>query len=443
MKIKRDLMEKLKNWKKSPDRKPLILRGVRQCGKTFLLHEFGRLCFKNVAYFNFESNEDLSSLFAGSYNPKEILKNLGVIAGFHIEAEKTLVIFDEIQACPRAINSLKYFCEQAPEYAIVSAGSLLGVSLASEAGFPVGKVSFLELTPCTFSEYLESRDKMMAEFCKNAELAEIPEIFLKKLEEYLREYIALGGMPAVLTKYLETNNLFAAEDVLDGIFKSYEMDFSKHAPKEDVKKLYLIWNSIPKHLARENAKFIFDEVRSGARAKDLEDEIEWLLNSGLVKKVYNVKNPQLPLMSHIERKIFKLYTADTGILRRLAKLPIDTVISAKDLFADFKGRLVENYVLQQLSALEISPVCYWTSSADAEVDFLIQSQDGAIPVEVKSGENLKAKSLATFRKKYSPELSIRASMKNLRLDAGLLNIPLPFVNQIKRMINAALKNNHR
>lgn len=434
MDIKRDLMEKLVEWKDSKNRKPLILKGVRQCGKTFLLSEFGKLHFKNVAYFNFELSENLSSLFKGDYNPKEILKNLSVIIGFNIEPENTLVIFDEIQSCPRAINSLKYFCEQAPEYAIACAGSLLGVSLASEVGFPVGKVSFLELTPCSFKEYLAAKDSMLSEYCQNLVLSEVPEIFLNRLEGYLREYIALGGMPAVLTKYLETENLFAAEEVLDGILESYEMDFSKHAPKEDVKKLHLIWKSIPLQLARENAKFIFGEVRAGARAKDLEDEIEWLINAGLVKKVNNTNTPEMPLLSHIERKIFKLYVADTGILRRLAKLPLNVVISNKDLFGEFKGRLVENYVLQQLTALGVDPICYWTSGANAEVDFIIQGSDGIIPIEVKSGENLKAKSLVTYRKTYKPNLSIRASMKNLRLDGGLLNIPLALINQLPRFL---------
>jgi ATPase len=434
MKIKRDLMTKLIDWKNSNNRKPLILKGVRQCGKTFLLQEFGKQNFKSIAYFNFEQNKDLASLFEGSYEPKIILQNLSVVAGINIEPKNTLVIFDEIQACPRAINSLKYFCEQTPEYAVVSAGSLLGISLASEVGFPVGKVAFLELTPCTFKEYLQTVDEPLSKYCETLHIAEIPAVFTSKLENHLREYIALGGMPSVLKKFIESGDILAADKILDEILKSYELDFSKHAPKTDIQKLYLIWKSIPAQLARENARFIFGEVRDGARAKDLENELGWLLNAGLAQKVNNVKTAQTPLVSYEERKLFKLYLSDTGVLRKLSKLPLNIVMTNSDIFGEFKGRLAENYVLQQMVALNIDPICYWTSGAKAEIDFIMQSDNGIIPIEVKSGMNLKAKSLKTFRQTYSPKISIRTSMQNLRFDDGLLNIPLYLVNQMPRLI---------
>lgn len=431
-------MPKLVEWKNSSDRKPLILNGVRQSGKTWLLEEFGSEHFEDVAYFNFDRQQELASFFETSLSPKDIIFQLGIFQGKAIFPDKTLVIFDEIQACPKAINALKYFCEQAPEYAIVSAGSLLGVSLAAaDAGFPVGKVSFLELNPCSFKEYLRAADPMLCSYTESiSSLAPIPEAFLGKLNGYLREYITLGGMPEVLTKFLEKRDIFEAAKTLDEIVKSYELDFSKHAPKVDIPKLFLIWNSIPAQLAKENAKFVFGEAKPGARAKDLEDAMLWLQSAGLVKKVNNTKTPMLPLASYEERKIFKLYLSDTGVLRQLAKLPVSIGNPSVDLFAEFKGRLLENYVLQQLVSFGTDPIYYWTGN-NSEVDFVIQNGMDILPIEVKSGLNLKAKSLKLYREKYSPHIAVRTSMQNLKFDNGLLNIPLPLMGEFKRLTEMA------
>lgn len=437
MKIERDLMVRLTKWQASPYRKPLILKGVRQCGKTWLLQEFGRRFFEDVAYFNFETQKKARTLFDGDIEPKQILLQLGVFREKQILPQKTLIIFDEIQACPAALNALKYFCEQAPEYPIVAAGSLLGVALASQEGFPVGKVSFLELMPCSFTEYLRAVAPMLSEFCATLKLGPVSEVLAGKLEQRLREYLVLGGMPAVLSRFIETQDLFAADEVLQEVITAYELDFSKHAPTRDIPKLFLIWKSIPEQLAREHAKFMYGEVRPGARAKDLEDALRWLQEAGLVCKVNNVTTPQVPLSAYEDRRCFKLYMSDLGVLRKLAKLPLSVIINASDVIGEFKGRLIENFVLLQLKCAGFDPICYWTSQATAEVDFIVQDEAGIIPIEVKSGLSRTSRSLRVYRDKYRPELSVRASLLNLRLDAGLLNLPLYLINEFPRLIKSS------
>jgi len=438
MKIERSLFQDLIRWKNSTRRKPLILNGVRQCGKTWLLKEFGARAFDDTAYLNFERDGNLASFFQGTYEPTIILRNLSAYIGRAIVPGGTLLIFDEIQRCPRALNSLKYFCEEAPEYAIASAGSLLGLSLASEEGFPVGKVDFLELTPCTFLEYLRSVNPKLSEYVVQIPLAPIPEAFAEKLSCHLREYLTFGGMPAVLSAFIESGDLEKTEDELAAVISAYESDFSKHIPAKDIPKLYLIWNSIPAQFAKENRKFVYSEVRPGARAKDLEDAMLWLINAAMVIQVRNVETPEIPLKAYENRKIFKLYTSDVGILRRLAGLPPGVLLNNLDVFYGFKGKLAESFVLQQLHALKFEPISYWTNATGrAEVDFLIQNEDAVIPVETKSGLNLKAQSLRSYREKYHPTVSVRTSMKNLRLDDGLLNIPLYLVSEFPRLLELA------
>ena len=437
MKIERDLMVRLTEWQASSYRKPLILKGVRQCGKTWLLQEFGRRFFEDVAYFNFETQKTAKTLFANDIDPKQILLQLSVLREKQIQPQKTLIIFDEIQACPAALNALKYFCEQAPDYPIVAAGSLLGVTLAAQEGFPVGKVSFLELRPCSFKEYLQAVAPMLAEFCATLKLEAISEVLAGKLEQRLREYLVLGGMPAVLNRYIETQDLLAADEVLQDVVTAYELDFSKHAPARDIPKLFLIWNSIPEQLAREHAKFMYGEVRAGARAKDLEDALRWLQEAGLVYKVNNVTTPQLPLSAYEDRRCFKLYMSDVGLLRKRAKLPLSALITTPDVFGEFKGRLIENYVLLQLKCSGYDPISYWTSQATAEVDFLVQHETDIIPVEVKSGMSRTARSLRVYRDKYRPRVSVRSSLLNLRLDDGLLNLPLYLMSEFPRLITNA------
>ena len=438
MKIERALFQDLVKWKNSKRRKPLILNGVRQCGKTWLLKEFGTRAFHNVIYLNFEKDKNLTSFFHGAYEPDTIIRNLSAYTGQVIVPNTSLLIFDEIQRCPRALNSLKYFCEEAPEYAIASAGSLLGLSLAGEEGFPVGKVDFLELTPCTFIEYLQAVSPTISDYVTQVPLGPIPEAFAEKLSTHLREYLTFGGMPAVLSVLMESRNLEKAEDELSAVISAYESDFSKHIPTKDIPKLHLIWNSIPVQFAKENRKFMYNEVRAGARAKDLEDAMQWLINAAMVLQVKNVETPELPLKAYEDRKAFKLYVADVGILRRLAGLPQGVLLNNLEIFSGFKGKLAENFVLQQLHALKFDPVSYWTNmTGRAEVDFLIQSDDAVIPIETKSGLNLKAQSLRTYRDKYHPLISIRTSMSNLRLDDGLLNIPLYLISELPRLLTLA------
>ena len=423
--IERNLMTQLLAWKNDSRRKPLILRGVRQCGKTCLLREFGKRYFSNVAYFNFERNEQLPLVFDKDMNPARILMELSLLNRSKIEPQTTLIIFDEIQASPKALNSLKYFCEEKPEYALVAAGSLLGITLSAQVGFPVGKVNFLELYPCSFDEYLGAADPQLADYAKSLnEAAPLPEAVIPEYETHLRRYLVLGGMPEVLSTFLETQNILSAEKVQDEIIHSYELDFSKHAPTPDIAKLFLLWKSIPLQLARENAKFLYGEVKPGARAKDLEDALRWLQEAGLINKINRIEKPDIPLAAYEDRKSFKLYFSDTGLLRRLAGVEAQTILLNHDIFNEFRGRIAENFVLQELTAHGKRNIHYWTSGNTAEVDFIMQHGSSVIPVEVKSGTNVRARSLKIYREKYAPPFALRFSMQNLKLDDGLYNIPL-------------------
>lgn len=434
MKIQRKILDDLLAWKNSSVRKPLIMKGVRQCGKTWILKEFGRLYFEDTVYFNFESQSNLASLFTGTIDPARIIMELEALAGKSITPQM-LIIFDEIQESPEALNSLKYFCENKNEYAIAAAGSLLGITLSAQVGFPVGKVNFLDLTPCGFSEYLTAAAPALADYCNNiSELAPLPEAFTQLLEKHLRNYLVLGGMPEALATFLETTDIAAAESVQQDILQSYELDFSKHAPPRDIPKLFLLWKAIPSQLAHENAKFIYGEVKSGARAKDLEDALRWLQEAGLIDKINRLAQPVIPLAAYEDRRSFKIYLADTGILRKMAQIPASAVLLDADVFGEFKGRLVENYVQQQLIAMSIKPIYYWTSGNTSEVDFVIQHGELVVPVEVKSGLNVRSRSMRVYREKYNPPAAIRFSMQNLRLDKGLLNIPLYLIDQLPRFL---------
>lgn len=433
--IERKLMVDLAAWKQARSRKPLILRGVRQCGKTWLLQEFGKRCFQNTAYFNFERNERLHSVFEKNMDPSRILMELALLARTKIDPKTTLIIFDEIQASPRALNSLKYFCEEKPEYAVVAAGSLLGIALSAQSGFPVGKVNFLELYPCSFDEYLAAADPQLAEYSDSIRQAEpLSAAVADEFEKHLRLYLVLGGMPEVLNSFIAGQDIAAAEQIQDEIIRSYELDFSKHAPTTDIAKLFLLWKSIPLQLARENAKFVYGEVKTGARARDLEDALRWLLEAGLVNKINRIEKPSIPLAAYEDRKSFKLYLADTGLLRRLADIPAESIITDQDIFREYRGRLAENYVLQQLTSLGKKNLSYWTSGNTAEVDFIMQENTRIIPIEVKSGLNVRARSMKVYREKYHPEFALRFSMQNLRMDNGLINIPLYLLSRYAKLL---------
>ena len=442
MNIERNIIRNLLEWKNSPRRKPLLLKGVRQCGKTWILRYFGKKYFDNTVEFNFDKDSALASFFKGTFDSKRIISQLSAYCGQKITPQETLIIFDEIQTCPDALNALKYFCEDAPEYAIASAGSLIGLALAAKdkTGFPVGKVDIKELTPCSFDEYLHAADSTLHEYIKTIPLEPLAEAFCNKLSNYLHEYLTVGGMPAVITAFLETRDFNIAEQELDSILQAYEADFSKHIEAKDIPKLFMLWKAIPAQFAKENRRFIYGEVREGARAKDLEDVLRWLVNASMVQKVNVVGTPQAPLTAVMEQKIFKLYPSDVGILRKLAKISPAVIAESMDIFSDFKGKLAENLVLEQFYALGISPVCYWyNEKGKAEVDFLIQDVNRIIPVEVKSGTSLNAKSLKVYREKYNPEIAIRASMKNLHFDEGLLNVPLYLLGELPRFLELAKK----
>lgn len=433
--IERNLMGKLLEWKNSSSRKPLILKGVRQCGKTHLLKEFGKRYFKNTAYFNFERNEKLHSLFTRDIDPDRLLMELSLLGHTKIEPETTLIIFDEIQTSPKALNSLKYFCEEKPEYVLAAAGSLLGITLSSQEGFPVGKVNFLELYPCSFDEFLSFSNRELAGFLSSIDLKEeLSNAILDELTTQFKLYLILGGMPEVITNYLQEKDFAAAEKVQDEIIRSYELDFSKHAPKSDIAKLFLLWQSIPLQLARENAKFMYGEVKSGARARDLEDALRWLQEAGLVHKLNRIEKPSIPLAAYEDRKSFKLYLADCGLLRQLANIPVESIMLNQDIFNEYKGRLVENYVAQNLIAMGTKKLFYWTSGNTAEVDFILQNKSSLLPVEVKSGFNVRARSMKVYREKYQPNLALRFSMQKLKLDNGLLNIPLYLLPWLEKIL---------
>ena len=429
-------MGELKKWKNRKSRKPLILKGVRQSGKTYTLNEFGKENYDEVAYFNFEGNPALAERFEQDLDVKRILMELGILGGKRIKPESTLLIFDEIQFCNKALTFLKYFCEHAPEYPIVCAGSLLGIALSKPLSFPVGKVDFLTLRPMSFYEFvLANNEPMLLEYLEKLDLkASIPKAFADKLITLLKTYFVTGGMPEAVSKWVETKDVAEVERIQDAILNSYELDFAKHAPAVDFPKLSLIWKSIPGQLAKENDKFVYGRVKSGARAKDLEDAMQWLESSGMVYKVSKIEKPAIPLSAYSNQSYFKLYMSDIGLLRRMARLPAAVLFEESAAFSEFKGALTENYVLGELVNLHGDVPFYWKSGNTAEVDFVAQFEEKIVPIEVKASTNVKARSLNVYRDKYKPDVSVRTSMLNLKKDGGLINIPLYMLWLIEKLV---------
>ena len=432
--MERTLIHELLVWKEKENRKPLILKGVRQCGKTYLLKDFGNRYYDTVAYFNFEETDSLISVFEKDYDTKRIILELELFLGKSIKPGTTLIVLDEIQECGRALTAMKYFCENAPEYHIVCAGSLLGIALHKQLSFPVGKVDFLTLYPMSFSEFLRAcRSETLADYVENFKKGDaVPEPIGDKLTTFLRQYYITGGMPEVVSTWQKTNNIEEVERVQQNIINSYELDFAKHAPIKDFPKLTAIWRSIPEQLAKENTKFIFSHVKKGWRSKDLEDALEWLIAAGLVYKVCKIEKPFIPLSSYADDTSFKLYMADIGILRKLSKLPYEVILDATPNYKEFKGSLTENYVLCELVKSVDDTLYYWSSGNTAEVDFILQSSSEIVPVEVKSERNVKARSLAEYRKKYTPKYSVKTSMKNETNGEEVLNIPLYLISALER-----------
>lgn len=442
--MERLLMEKLVEWKQSQHRKPLILKGARQVGKTWLLREFGKKHYANVAYFNFDENEEYKQFFETTKDVGRILQNLTMASGQKMAPETTLIIFDEIQECPAALNTLKYFCENAPEYHVACAGSLLGISLAKPASFPVGKVNFLELGPMNFTEFLlAGGDGHLAAYLDQiTELAPIPDAFFNPLYEKLKMYFVTGGMPEAVYAWAKEQNVELMQQVLFDVLGAYERDFGKHPDVKDIPKIKLIWSSIPSQLSRENKKFLYRAVKEGARAREYEDALQWLVDANLAYKIFRSSKPALPISAYDDLSAFKLYLLDVGLLRRLARLAPSAFAEGNRLFVEFKGALSENYVLQALAPQFEAAPRYWTvENPKYEIDFLIQRENDIIPVEVKSEDHVESKSLKAFKKLYGDEIKIRVrfSLNNLRLDDDVLNIPLFLADQTDRLIGLALQ----
>ena len=442
--MKRLMMEQLTAWKKSPYRKPLILKGVRQVGKTWLLKEFGREYYENTAYFNFDEHEEYRQFFETTKDVNRILQNLMLASGQKILPEKTLVIFDEIQDCPKVINSLKYFCENAPEYHIACAGSLLGIALARPSSFPVGKVNFMQIDPMTFTEFLLANgDANLAAFLDTVRTPEpLPDAFFNPLYEKLKMYYVTGGMPEPVLMWTQARDVDAMQESLSDIIGAYERDFAKHPDVTQFPKISMVWKSVPSQLARENKKFLYKVVKEGARAREYEDALQWLVDARLVHKVYRSSAPGLPACAYDDLSAFKIYLADVGLLRRLAMLAPTAFGEGNRLFTEFKGALTENYVLQALIAQFEAAPRYWSqSNPPYEVDFLIQRNNDILPVEIKSEASTTSKSLKKFKELFSDKvkLRIRFSLDNLRLDGDVLNVPLFMADHTDRLIRAALE----
>lgn len=427
-------IEKLYNWKQRKHRKPLIIEGARQVGKTWLMKEFASKAYANTVYINFDSNSRMAELFASDLNTDRLIMGLELYAGHKIDAENTLLIFDEVQEVPRALSSLKYFYENAPQYHIVCAGSLLGIALHGGTSFPVGKVDFLKLYPLSFREFLMATgNERFAELLDKQDYEMITS-FKQTYIDALKHYYFVGGMPEAVQSFAENKDFNEVRDIQKRILAAYEQDFSKHAPYEAVPKIRMIWNSIPSQLAKENKKFIYGLVREGGRAKEYETAIMWLTDCGLVHKVSRVNAAGIPLKAYEDLRAFKLYIVDVGLLGCMTGLQQRTLLDGNDLFTEFKGALTEQYVCQQLKTIEDLGVYYFTNDrGSCEVDFVIDTGEKIIPVEVKAEVNLKAKSLRVYKDKYEPEVSVRTSMADYKKEDWLVNLPLYAVEEISRM----------
>ena len=418
-------MENLREWKNRKNRKPLIIEGARQVGKTWLMKEFGRQEYTNTVYINFDSNSRMAELFSADLDITRILQGIEIYTGKKINSEDTLIIFDEVQEVPKALSSLKYFYEDAPEYHVICAGSLLGIALHGGTSFPVGKVEFMKLFPMSFREFLTATGKEqyveLLEQKDHQMISSFKQIYI----DALKEYYYVGGMPEAVLSYSQAHDLEDVRNIQNMILAAYEQDFSKHAPVSIVPKIRMVWNSIPSQLAKENRKFIYGLLRKGARAKDYETAIMWLIDCGLIHKVSRITTPNLPLKAYEDLKAFKLYLVDIGLLGALAGLKQSALLDGNGMFVEFKGALTEQYVLQQLVTDPDIGIYYYTNDrGNCEIDFLIDDGNKVIPLEVKAELNLKAKSLKTYREKYSPEVAVRTSMADYKENDGLVDMPL-------------------
>jgi len=442
MEFKRTVYQHLLHWKNKVKRKPMLLMGARQIGKTTLLKVFGKEEYNDFVYLNLEKQTDIHSFFTGNKEPKAILDNLSLIHGQPIIPGKTLIVLDEIQECRDALIALKYFEEEAAVYHIIGCGSLLGLSIGNDRSFPVGKVEFQDMYPLSFSEYLYAADPRLYtihhSFLQKDKIAPLPEAFFNALNHIHKEYLLFGGMPEVASVYLENRNVAEAQKIQDQILRAFELDFVKNASSSTSTKIQYVWNSIPSQLAKENKKFLYRAIKSGARAREYEEAIQWLVQAGLVYKIARIAKPNIPLKAYEDVSAFKLYLFETGLLIRLSGLDPKIFISGNQFFTEFKGSLAENYVAQGLTHISGKCQHYWTSNGKAEIDFIIQHSHHCIPIEVKSGLATKAKSLAIYKKSYHPKLRVRISSLNLQLTDDLLNIPLFYTDQTDLIIDKTM-----
>lgn len=432
----RDAMNDLHKWKSKKNKKPLIIRGARQVGKTWLMREFGNSFYDDMVYINFDNNNQMKELFSVDIDIERIITGLEIYAGHKINPLNTVLIFDEIQQVPQALSALKYFNEIVPEYQIICAGSMLGIALHSGTSFPVGKVEFLDLYPLSFSEFMKAMGKnQFVELLEKQDFS-MATTFKQEYINLLKHYYYLGGMPEVVKTFIDNRDFNEAREIQQRILDAYEQDFSKHAPNEIVPRIRMLWNSIPRQLTKENKKFVYGIIKEGARAKDYEMALMWLADCGLVHKVHRVTTPNIPLKAYEDLKAFKLFLVDMGLLSCMVRLNQKVLLDGNELFKEFKGALTEQYVLQQLKTIKGIETYYWTNDrGSAEIDFLIDNGTNVIPIEVKAETNLKAKSLKTFCEKYEPKLAIRTSMSDYKQEDWLLNLPLWAVESL-RLIEA-------
>jgi uncharacterized protein len=432
--MKRFILDDLRKWRNSEHRKPLIIKGARQVGKTWILKEFGKEFPDGFAYFNFDKNEEFKQFFSLTKDVNRILENLAMASGQRI-TQNTLIIFDEIQECPEALNTLKYFCEEAPQYYVAAAGSLLGLMLSDS--FPVGKVDFIKMGPMTFTEFLIANgDENLAQYLSSVnQIQNIPDAFFNQLEEKLKMYYVIGGMPEAVKIWTEEGDIREVDNVLSDILDSYEADFGKHAPIIDLPKIHLIWDSLPSQLARENKKFLYSAVKPGARAREYENALTWLKNANLINKVMRITKPGLPLSAYDDLDAFKIYMLDVGLLRKHSHLAISAFAEGTRLFTEFKGALTENFVYQSLIRQYDVVPRYW-AEAPYEVDFIIQKENNILPIEAKAGINIKSTSIKRYAQQYENDtpLVIRLSLRNLSLDGRVLNVPLFMIDELDRVI---------
>lgn len=434
--MKRIAYQELLNWKNSKNRKPLILQGARQVGKTYLIHEFGKKEYKNLYYLNFEQDKNLSTLFDASLDPDKLINDISLYIGEKIDSEDSLLFFDEVQIAPRVLTSLKYFNEKAPEFHVIAAGSLLGVSIGTSSSFPVGKVNFLSLFPMSFTEYLVAagEDLFIKKLNSIDAIIPFPDAIHEKMLYHLKLFLFLGGMPEVINNYMENKNIANARSIQKDILTAYERDFSKYTEKNQAIKTSEFWNSIPGQLAKENKKFKYRDIKKNARTNMYEQTIEWLRKAGLVHLAYNIETPKIPLSAYADFSKFKVYMNDVGLLAAKLNISSDQIVLPDTLFKEFNGAFIENFIAQELASAGQNQLFYWTSKSDAEVDFILESKNKIFPLEVKSGTSRNTKSLQSYSIKYNPDRLLRTSPRNLIQSEKFINIPLYAIGLLRKFI---------